>query len=35
MAAQGRRSRYSMMSPMVIEEGGAVRLRTQCLVSAS
>ena len=35
MAAQGGRSRYSMMNPMVIEEGGAIRLRTQCVVSAT
>ena len=35
MAAQGRRSRYSMVNPMVIEEGGAIRLRTQCFVSAA
>ena len=35
MAAQGGRSRYSMMNPMVIEEGGAIRLRTQFVVSAT
>ena len=35
MAAQGRGSRYSMMSPMVIEEGGAITLRTQCHVSCN
>ena len=32
MAAQGRRSRYRMISPMMIEDGGAIRLRAQCMV---